>query len=87
MIDESRSNENEYCVKLPYTKQYVYLSKECVAWTNYDVRAVMYLRDDDDYYLYDEENQIIGIAKGEELDDISQEERERIRAIKEDRSK
>ena len=47
----------------------------------------MYLRDDDDYYLYDEENQIIGIAKGEELDDISQEERERIRAIKEDRSK
>ena len=44
-------------------------------------------RDDDDYYLYDEENQIIGIAKGEELDDISQEERERIRAIKEDRSK
>ena len=59
----------------------------CVAWTNYDVRAVMYLRDDDDYYLYDEENQIIGIAKGEELDDISQEERERIRAIKEDRSK
>ena len=36
---------------------------------------------------YDEENQIIGIAKGEELDDISQEERERIRAIKEDRSK
>lgn len=87
MIDESRSNENEYCVKLPYTKQYVYLSKECVAWTNYDVRAVMYLRDDDDYYLYDEENQIIGIAKGEELDDISQEERERIRTIKEDRSK
>ena len=36
---------------------------------------------------YDEENQIIGIAKGEELDDISQDERERIRAIKEDRSK
>ena len=38
-------------------------------------------------YMQNEENQIIGIAKGEELDDISQEERERIRAIKEDRSK
>ena len=87
MIDETRSNDKEYCVKLPYTKQYVYLPKECVAWTNYDVRAVMYLRDDDDYYLYDENNQIVGIAKGEELDDISQKEKERIKAYKEEKAK
>ncbi len=25
MIDESRSTDTQYCVKLPYTKQYVYL--------------------------------------------------------------
>ena len=87
MIDEVRSNDKEYCVKLPYTKQYVYLPKECVAWTNYDVRAVMYLRDDDDYYLYDENNQIVGIAKGEELDDISQREKERIKVYKEEKAK
>ena len=87
MIDETRSNDKEYCVKLPYTKQYVYLPKECVAWTNYDVRAVMYLRDDDDYYLYDENNQIVGIAKGEELDDISQKEKEKIKAYKEEKAK
>lgn len=87
MIDETRSNDKEYCVKLPYTKQYVYLPKECVAWTNYDVRAIMYLRDDDDYYLYDENNQIVGIAKGEELDDISQKEKERIKAYKEEKAK
>lgn len=87
MIDETRSSDTEYCVKLPYTKQYVYLPKECVAWTNYDVRAVMYLRDDDDYYLYDENNQIVGIAKGEELDDISQKEKERIKAYKEEKAK
>lgn len=87
MIDETRSSDTEYCVKLPYTKQYVYLQKECVLWTNYDVRAVMYLRDDDDYYLYDENNQIVGIAKGEELDDISQKEKERIKAYKEEKAK
>lgn len=82
MIDESRSNEREYCVKLPYTKEYVFLPKENVVWTTYDVRAVMYLREDEEYYLYDENNQIVGIANGEEFDDISQQEKERIQSLK-----
>ena len=54
MIDESRSTDTQYCVKLPYTKQYVYLNKKAVAWSNFEKRAVMYLVDDKFYVIYDE---------------------------------
>lgn len=76
MIDESRSTDTQYCVKLPYTKQYVYLDKKLVAWSNFEKRAVMYLVDDKFYDLYDENNKKVDSVSGEQLEMISKEGRE-----------
>ena len=71
MIDEQRSDDKKYCVKLPYTQQYVYLPKQCVAWDVYEKRAYMYLVDDREYDLYDEHDQKQESVSGEELETIS----------------
>lgn len=78
MIDENRSKNKYYCVKLPYTNYYVYLEKECVVWNNYDVRADMYLVDDKKYTLYDSNDQKVSEVEGEELEKISIEEKEQV---------
>ncbi|MCR0181233.1 hypothetical protein MKC93_25155, partial [[Clostridium] innocuum] len=71
MIDEKRSTDEYYCVKLPYTKKYVYLNKNCVTWKEHGVRATMYLIDDETYELYNEDNQKIGEVSGDQLEQIS----------------
>lgn len=79
MIDESRSTDTQYCVKLPYTKQYVYLNKKLVAWSNFEKRAVMYLVDDKFYDIYDENDKKIDSVSGEQLEIISKEGREQVK--------
>ena len=79
MIDEKRSTDEFYCVKLPYTKKYVYLNKNCVTWKEHGVRATMYLIDDETYELYNEDNQKIGEVSGERLEQISNEEKEEVK--------
>ena len=71
MIDEQRSDDKKYCVKLPYTQQYVYLPKQCVAWDVYEKRAYMYLVDDREYDRYDEHDQKQESVSCEELETIS----------------
>lgn len=71
MIDDKRSNDTYYCVKLPYTNQYVYLQKNCVAWDVYEQRAIMYLVDDKKYSMYDEYNNKIAEVSGNDLETIS----------------
>lgn len=79
MIDEKRSTDEFYCVKLPYTKKYVYLNKNCVTWQEHGVRATMYLIDDETYELYDEYDQKIDEVSGERLEQISNEEKEEVK--------
>lgn len=79
MIDEKRSTDEYYCVKLPYTKKYVYLNKNCVTWKEHGVRATMYLIDDETYELYNEDNQKIGEVSGDQLEQISNEEKEEVK--------
>lgn len=79
MIDESRSTDTQYCVKLPYTKQYVYLDKKLVAWSNFEKRAVMYLVDDKFYDLYDENDIKVDSVSGEQLEMISKEGKEQVK--------
>lgn len=79
MIDYSRTTDDFYCVKLPYTKQYVYLDKKSVAWSNFEKRAVMYLIDDKNYDLYDENNKKVDSVSGEQLEMISKEGREQVK--------
>ena len=78
MIDESRSNDKVYCVRVPYSELYFYISKDNVAWLSYDNRAVAYLIDDKDYDLYSKENQIVRRIRGEELAEVEQEEKQKI---------
>ena len=49
MIDEARSNDKEYCVRVPYSEFFFYIPKDNVAWFSYDNRAVAYLIDDKEY--------------------------------------
>lgn len=78
MIDEKRTDDKYYCVKVPYTNKYVYLNKENVCWSVYDVRFNMYLREDDTFKLYDADNHVVDEVDGEELDRISKDEKEKI---------
>ena len=71
MIDEQRSNEKYYCVRIPYTQQYFYLQKDCVAWDVYEERASMYLIDDKEYELYDKYDNKQTTVSGNALEAIS----------------
>lgn len=78
MIDDSRSNDKEYCVRIPYSEFYLYVPKNNVAWVSYDKRGIIYLVDDKEYTLYDNKNKQVMTAKGEEIEDVSKEEKQRI---------
>ena len=78
MIDDSRSNDKEYCVRIPYSELYLYVPKDNVAWVSYDKRGIIYLVDDKEYTLYDDKNKQVMTARGEEIEDISKEEKQKI---------
>lgn len=78
MIDRERSNNNVYCVKLPYTNQFVYLNKKSVVWDRYDISATMYLINDEEYKIYDKDNNYIQSVSADKLEEISNQEKERI---------
>lgn len=79
MIDETRSNESTYCIRVPYSSDlYFYIPKDNVAWVSYDNRAIAYLIDDKEYDLYNKENQVIRRIRGEELAEVEKEEKQKI---------
>ena len=78
MIDDSRSNDKEYCVRIPYSELYLYVPKNNVAWVSYDKRGIIYLVDDEEYTLYDNKNKQVMTTRGEEIEDISKEEKQKI---------
>ena len=78
MIDDSRSNDKEYCVRIPYSEFYLYVPKNNVAWVSYDKRGIIYFVDDKEYTLYDNKNKQVMTTRGEEIEDISKEEKQKI---------
>lgn len=78
MIDNQRSNDKTYCVRLPYTRYYVYLPISAIAWNHYDERATMFLIDDEKYDLYNEENEKVGEVNGDEVAMLSKSEKDRL---------
>lgn len=78
MIDESRSNERDYCIRLPYSEYYIYVPKGNVAWVSYDNRGIVYLIDDKEYILYDKQNEEVRKAEGDEIEKIAKEEKKKI---------
>lgn len=78
MIDEARSTNNDYCIKIPYSDYYMYVPKNNIAWISFDKRGILYLVDDKEYILYDKYNQEQRRATGEEIEYISQEEKQKV---------
>lgn len=78
MIDETRTDETNYCIRVPYSELYVYIPKENVAWFSYNNRAVAYLIDDKEYDLYNDKNEVVKRIYGEELEKVSKEEKQKI---------
>lgn len=78
MIDETRSTNNDYCVRLPYSDYYMYIPKTNVAWISFGKRGIVYLVDDKEYILYDKYDHEQKRANGEEIEYISQEEKQKV---------
>lgn len=57
---------------------YIYVPKNNIAWINYDKREILYLVDDKEYILYDQNDDVRRHASGEEIENISKEEKERV---------
>lgn len=70
MIDESKSNDAYYYIRLPYTEQYTYVLKDSVCWYG-DNRAQLYLVDDDTYDIYDKDGNKKMTVTSEDLQLIS----------------
>lgn len=79
MIDEQRTTEDEYCVRIPYSDYYFYIPKVSVAWISYDNRGIVYLVDDKEYILYDKYDEEIDRVNGEDIESISQNKKQRVK--------
>lgn len=87
MIDESRSDDKTYCVRIPYSEFFFYIPKENVAWMSYDNRAVAYLIDDKEYELYDKNNQIVERIRGEQLAEVEKKEKQKVNELYKEKGK
>ena len=81
MIDQSRSTNLEYCIRIPYSEYYIYVPKENIAWISFDKRGIIYLVDDKEYILYDKNNDEQRRATGEEIEKISSEEKQKVNEL------
>lgn len=68
-IDYKNSKDDVYCVTLPYTKEKMYIPKKYTAYNEKYQYYTLYLVDDKEYELYNEDNQKIGNITGKELED------------------
>lgn len=70
MIDESRSTKENYCLRIPYSENYIYVSKGNIAWISFDKREILYLMDDKEYISYDKYNEEKRRATGDKIEKI-----------------
>ena len=55
-IDYKLSNDEFFCINLPYTNKKIYISKKYIAYNEKYQYYTLYLVDDKEYKLYDENN-------------------------------
>lgn len=77
MIDSDKSTSNEYFVKIPYTDKYTYILKDAVIWNKYE-KGQVYLVNDMDMDLYNEDGDIVETVNGNDLQRISEGRKEDI---------
>ena len=67
-IDYKKSNDDCFCITLPYTKEKIYISKKYTAFNTKYQYYTLYLVNDKKYDIYDENNKKIGNMTGTELE-------------------
>ena len=67
-IDYKLSDDNCFCVNLPYTKEKVHIPKKYTAYNEKHQFYTLYLVDDKEYELYDENNKKIKNISGTDLE-------------------
>lgn len=80
-IDYKNSNDNQYCINLPYTNFKIHIDKKFTAYNEKYQFYTLYLVDDKEYELYDKDNQKIGIAKGTDLEKLVLEKKKEIDSL------
>ena len=67
-IDYKLSNNECFCVNLPYTEEKIYIPKKYTAFNEKYQFYTLYLVDDKEYKIYDKNNKLIGNITGTELE-------------------
>lgn len=67
-IDYKLSDDKNYCVNLPYTKEKIYIPKQFTAYNEKHQFYTLYLVDDKEYEVFNENNKKIGSITGTELE-------------------
>lgn len=67
-IDYKLSDNDRFCVTLPYTKEKIYIPKKYTAYNEKYQFYTLYLVDDKEYELYNENNEIVKNITGTELE-------------------
>lgn len=68
-IDYKNSKDDSYCITLPYTKEKMYIPKKYTAFNEKYQYYTLYLVDDKEYELYDENNNKTQNITGKELEE------------------
>lgn len=67
-IDYKKSDDHNFCINLPYTKEKIYIPKKYTAYNEKYQYYTLFLVDDKQYEVYGENDEKIGNITGTELD-------------------
>lgn len=67
-IDYKLSDNDKFCINLPYSKEKIYISKKFTAYNEKYQYYTLFLVDDKQYEIFNENNQKIGNITGTELE-------------------
>lgn len=67
-IDYKKSDDENFCINLPYTKEKIYIPKKYTAYNEKYQYYTLFLVDDKQYEIYGENDKKIGNITGTELD-------------------
>ena len=67
-IDYKLSDDDKFCINLPYTNEKIYISKKFIAFNEKYKYYTLFLVDDKQYEIYNENNQKIENITGTELE-------------------
>jgi len=77
-INYKESNDSDYCITLPYTKEKIYIPKKYTAFNEKYQYYTLYLVDDKEYEIFDENNEKLGNITGIELEKYVMEKKKEI---------